>query len=67
MVFKGVSCKGGKFAKERLSFMMRCSVTGEKLKPLVIGNAARPRAFKQNSVIHDNLPVTWKRVQASPI
>ena len=36
-----------------------CS-TGEKLKPLVIGNAARPRAFKQNSVTPDNLPVTWK-------
>ena len=36
-----------------------CS-TGEKLKPLVIGNAARTRAFKQNSVTSDNLPVTWK-------
>jgi hypothetical protein len=29
-------------------------------KPFVIGNAARPRAFKQNSVTPDNLPVTWK-------
>ena len=60
MVFKRESCKGGKFVKERLSIMLCCSATGEKLKPLVIGNAARPRAFKQNIVIPDNLPVTSK-------
>ena len=60
MVFKGESCKGGKFAKDRLSIMLCCSATGEKLKPLVIGNAARQRVFKQNSVTPDNLPVTWK-------
>ena len=60
MVFKGESSKGGKFAKDRLSIMLCCSATGEKLKPLVIGNAARPRAFKQNNVTPDNLPVTWK-------
>ena len=60
VVFKGESCKGGRFAKERLSIMLFCSATGEKLKPLVFANAARPRAFKQNSVTPDNLPVTWK-------
>ena len=38
--------------------MLQCS--GEKLKPLVIGNTARPRAFKQNNVTPENLPVTWK-------
>ena len=60
MVFKGESCKDGKFAKERLSIMLCCSAPGEKLKPLVIGNAARPRAFTQNIVTPDNLQVTWK-------
>ena len=60
LVFKGELCKGGKFAKDRLSIILCCSATGEKLKPLVIGNAARPRAFKQNSVTPDNLPVTWE-------
>ena len=60
LVFKGESYKGGKFPKERLSIMLCCSASGEKLKPLVFGNAARPRAFKQNSVTPDNLPVTWK-------
>ena len=59
MVFKGESCKGGKFAKERLSIMC-CSATWEKLKPLITANAARPRAFKQNNFTPDNLPVTWK-------
>jgi len=60
MVFKGKSCKGGKFVKERLSIMLCCSATGEKLKQLVIGNVARPCAFKQNNVTPENLPVTWK-------
>ena len=60
MVFKRESYKGGKFATERLSIMLCCSATGEKLKPLVIGNATRQRAFKQNSVTPGNLPVTWK-------
>jgi len=60
MVFKGESCKVGKFPKERLSIMLCCSATWEKLKPLNIGNATRPRAFKQNNVTPDNLPVTWK-------
>ena len=59
MVFKGESCKGGKFAKERLSIMLCCSASGEKVKPL-IGSAARPRAVKQNGVTPDSLPVTWK-------
>ena len=59
MVFKGESCKGGNFAKARLSIMC-CSATGEKLKPLIIGNAARTRVFKQNNVTPDNLPMTWK-------
>ena len=31
MIFKGESCKGGKLAKDRLSIMLCCSVTGEKL------------------------------------
>ena len=60
MIFKGEPCKGGKFAKERLIIMFYCSATREKLKPLIIGNAARPRAFKQNIVIPDSLPVTRK-------
>ena len=60
VVFKGESCKGGKFAKERLSIMLCCSATGEKIKPLIIGISARPRAFNRNNVTPDNLPVTWK-------
>jgi hypothetical protein len=60
MVCKGVSCKGGKFVKERLNIVLCCSATIQNLKPLIIGNAARPHAFKQNNVNPDNLPVTWK-------
>jgi len=58
MVDKGESCTCGKFAKDKKSIMLCCSATGEKLKPLIIDNAARPRAFKQNNVTPDNLPVT---------
>jgi hypothetical protein len=38
LVQKGGRCKGGKLSKERLSVLMCCSATGEKLRPLVIGN-----------------------------
>jgi len=30
VVFKGESCNGGKFCKERLSIMLCCSATGQK-------------------------------------
>jgi hypothetical protein len=45
--------------------MLCCSATREKLKPFIIGNAARPCAFKQHSVTPDNLPVTWKTAAVS--
>jgi hypothetical protein len=38
--------------------MFVCSATGEKLKPLVIGKALKPRCFK-NIKVH-KLPVTWR-------
>ena len=51
MVFKGESCKDGKFAKERLSIMLCCSATREKLKPLIIDNATRPRALSKTLLL----------------
>ena len=45
-------------AKERLTVMLACSQTGEKLKPLVIGKAENPRCFKNTD--KSKLPVTWK-------
>jgi hypothetical protein len=53
---KGASSKGVKHSKERLTVMFACSATGEKLKPLVIGKALKPRCFK-NIKVH-KLPVT---------
>jgi len=35
-----------------------CSATGEKLKPLVVGKAVKPRCF--NNVNVSRLPVTWE-------
>jgi hypothetical protein len=58
LVLKGETCKGGKKSKERLTVMFCCSFTGEKLKPLVIGKAAKPRCFK--GVDQTMLPVSWK-------
>ena len=49
LVSKNEKCFGGKMPKERITVLLCCSVTGEKLKPLVIGNAAKPRAFSRNS------------------
>ena len=42
---KGDAVKGGKMAKERLTVLFCCSASREKLKPLVIGKAQKPRAF----------------------
>ena len=42
---KGDVVKRGKMAKERLTVLFCCSASGEKLKPLVIGKARKPRAF----------------------
>ena len=53
-------CSGGKRSKERLSILLCASAAGEKLKPLVIGRAARPKAFRQAHVTAAQLPVTWK-------
>ena len=39
LVAAGDKCKDGKVSKEKVSVLLSCSVTGEKLKPLVIGKA----------------------------
>jgi hypothetical protein len=44
---------------ERLSVLFCCSATGEKLKPLVIGNGARPRVFKEQCIDTKHLPINW--------
>jgi hypothetical protein len=55
---RGEECKGGKMSKNRITVMLCCSVRGEKLKPLVIGNSRQPRCFRNLDV--ESLPVTWK-------
>lgn len=59
LVTKVDKCTGGKLAKERLSVLLCCSAAGEKLKPLVIGHAACPRAFRQHKIQPSHLPVHW--------
>lgn len=49
---KKTNVKGGKHSKERLTVLLACSATGEKLKPLVIGKANNPRAFKGIDTTH---------------
>ena len=57
MGVKDQSCKGGKNAKDRLTIMIACSSTGEKLKPLVIKKSFNPRCFK--NVDKSSLQVTY--------
>lgn len=59
LVTKMDKCKGGKLAKERVTVLLCCSALGEKLKPLVIGHAAQPRAFRKHRVKLSALPVHW--------
>ncbi len=39
LVLQKEKCKAGKLAKERLTIVFLCSITGEKFKPLVIGKS----------------------------
>lgn len=55
---KKSECKGGKMAKERLTVMLCWSMSGEKLKPMVIGKARKPRCFKNIDI--EKLPVVWR-------
>ena len=50
--------KGIKTSKERLTVLLTCSATGEKLKPMVIGHSLNPRCFR--GVDKDLLPVTYR-------
>ncbi|CAG9563419.1 unnamed protein product [Danaus chrysippus] len=44
--FKNEKCHGGKHSKERFTILLATNMTGsEKLKPLVIGKAKKPRCF----------------------
>jgi hypothetical protein len=60
LIEKGETCKGGKKSKERITVLLCCNARGKKLKPLIIGNAARPRAFKINNVKFNGLRVIWR-------
>ena len=46
MVHKNDERKGIKTSKERMTVLLACSATGEKLKPLIIGKSENPRCFK---------------------
>lgn len=59
LTIKGEKCKGGKKAKDRITVLFCCSMKGEKLTPLVIGNAENPRIFKKMNVKPSDLPVLW--------
>ena len=48
LAVRGSQCKGGKNSKERLSFFLTASITGEKLIPWLIGKAARPRCSQEH-------------------
>jgi hypothetical protein len=56
----GESSKGTKQAKDRLSILLATSMLGEKLKPLVIGHVAYPRAFRAAHINVDKLPAHWR-------
>lgn len=57
-VKSGSDCAGGKCAKDRITVLLCASMTGEKLKPLVIGKSGNSRCFK--NVKRESLPVKYK-------
>lgn len=57
LVKKGDNTHNVKLSKERLTVLLCCSQTGEKLKPLVIGKSLKPRCFR--NLDQRKLPVSW--------
>ncbi|CAF4098004.1 unnamed protein product [Rotaria magnacalcarata] len=58
MTIDRIDSKGGKKSKERYTVMLCSNWTGSnKLKPVVIGKANRPRCFKNIDI--KKLPVSW--------
>jgi hypothetical protein len=56
----GENVKADNFPKkDEVYFCAVVFVTGEKLKPVVIGNSIRPRVFRGQHVDIKHLPVTW--------
>ena len=47
LLFAGESVHGGKVAKERVSVLVIGSAYGPEFPPIIIGSAAKPRAFAQ--------------------
>ena len=59
MEYKGLACNSVKIMKERVSLLLTANWDGsEKLKPVVIGQSAKPRCFK--SLNTANLPVYYR-------
>lgn len=54
---KKEDCNGGGLSKERFTVIFACSMTGEKVKPVVIGKTAKPQCFGNIDI--SLLPVTW--------
>ena len=50
MTVKGKTNRGGKNSKERISVLLCCSATGEKLKPFIIGKSPNPRCFRGKTI-----------------
>ncbi|XP_062609218.1 tigger transposable element-derived protein 4-like [Saccostrea cucullata] len=58
LFIKGQDCAGGKRSKERITVALCASMTGEKLKPLLIGKSRQPRCFSK--IKPESLPVIYK-------
>lgn len=55
LVVRGETCSGGKKSKHRLTLLLACSATGEKLKPFIIGHSKKPRCFKGKDLSFMNM------------
>jgi hypothetical protein len=63
LVLCGVSCKEQTSAKDRVTILLCCSATGDKLKPLIIGSSSRPRALK--NLREESIPCIYRANQSA--
>jgi len=56
--FKGEKCSCSKISKERLTVLVSATMTGKKMRLIIIGKSRYPRYFK--NIKSDSLPLTYE-------
>ena len=63
LMFQGDTAHGSKKIKDRVTLLLTCSWSGEKMKPTLIGKSEKPRALKDADM--KMIPVHYRAQKSS--